>query len=213
MLGKMALALALIALSAPAGAENFSDDQSCSRFDASSSEECEGTIGGLQYRFKGTSGHIYTRPLAIDENSRLPLELEKTDAQSRTPSIRVECDRDKMTDAKSCDLFYRPIKGGPAGAFFIFAYGEGSSGRLCIGSNHYPGSQVRLRFDGGKMIVRSEREGDGCFPPATVRQMLAAERVVTQYMKWPYRTWVTSEGDTVGMKEAMKLADFLLKKL
>src|SRR5260221_934010 len=48
----------------------------------------------------------------------------------------VRCEKDAITDAKSCMMFH--------GDFSVFAYGDGKL-LVHIGDHHYPGSEITIR--------------------------------------------------------------------
>ncbi len=119
----------------------------------------------------------------------------------------TQCDIDKITDEKMCSM---KMKG-----LWIYAYGKGKV-IMSIGLEHFPGSSVTIRIDGGTPISNSSKN-DGNYSAGAsakiIEKLKRSKTVTTRYMRWPYRTWVDETLDISGFNEAFKYINWAVKRI
>lgn len=106
----------------------------------------------------------------------------------------ARCEVDKMTDAKKCLLYSRPLH---------FAFNNGRLELVFVGTKHYPGSQVMLRIDNEPPLsVKEPGFTGGQASDILNRFVTNAQRIRTRYREWPGK-FVDSELSTTGFAEAL----------
>lgn len=117
----------------------------------------------------------------------------------------VGCERDAITDRRSCYLQRKNL--------WIFIPASGRA-YVSIGQNHYPGSGVAVRVDGGKAVAGG---GDGRLSVAAsagmIRSLLAGRSVTMRHMEWPYRSWVDQTYDLTGFPESWQYVNWAVKRI
>ena len=148
-----------------------------------------GVLNGVHY-------NIYYEDSSASFAGQLADEHEPLAWWSRE-NWEVRCKVDPITDKRSCYLHL--------GNFWIFQRAKGKS-IVSIGADHYPGSTVAVRIDGGTPFT-SSAANDGSFPQNTSTRIIQAlskgKQVTTRYMEWPYRAWEDETLDLFGFNEAL----------
>lgn len=122
-------------------------------------------------------------------------------------TVDVSCEKDPITDKKMCLMKMKSL--------WIYAYGNGKK-VVSIGHDHYPGSSVFIRIDGGPSITGSA-VADGNLSIATsakiIERLARSKSVSTRYMEWPYRSWVDDSWDLYGFNEALQYITWAVKRI
>ena len=148
-----------------------------------------GAINGVKYRVYYTDG----------SGSFLGKKGGTLDWTEYQENWRVGCRKDAMSDEVSCSAsvhdLHLSIVNWRGGKFLYVAI---------IGSNHYPGSKVAIRFDRETPILGGRINGYAFENAETIMARLAkAETVTTRYQKWPYRAPVDRTWEVYGAKEVI----------
>ncbi|MFC7513873.1 hypothetical protein ACFQUU_02525 [Herbaspirillum sp. GCM10030257] len=117
----------------------------------------------------------------------------------------IECKTDAMTDKKTCSMH--------RGDLWVYVHGTGKA-VVSIGAEHFPGTSVAIRIDGGKPIsTSSANDGDfsGAASASLIAQLKKAKSVTTRYMKWPYQQYIDDTRDAFGFKEAFQYITWAVK--
>lgn len=121
--------------------------------------------------------------------------------------VDVSCEKDPITDKKVCLMKMKNL--------WVYAFGNGKK-VVSIGHDHYPGSSVVIRIDGGVPITGSA-SADGNLSAATsakvIERLVRAKTVTTRYMEWPYRAWVDDSWELYGFKEAFQYITWAVKRI
>jgi hypothetical protein len=106
----------------------------------------------------------------------------------------ARCEVDKMTDAKKCFVYSRPL---------YFGFSNGRLELVFVGTKHHPGSQVMLRIDNEPPLSVKEPGFTGG-QAADILKLVAAnaQRIRTRHQEWPGK-FVESELSPTGFAEAL----------
>lgn len=112
---------------------------------------------------------------------------------------RVRCNKDAMSDDVSCDAFLHDL------AIRIRRWRNGFLYSVIIGTDHYPGSRVAIRFDDDPPILGG-RSQPFAFdnPQAILERLLTAKKVTTRYRKWPREGDIDSTWEVYGAREVIE---------
>jgi len=123
----------------------------------------------------------------------------------------IYCRTNIWTDHESCwiSMYYRRSSKTPLAIGLDKNY---SPARICIGTEHYPGSKIMLRVD--RNPPRST--GAGCFTEnisTILKEINDGEFILTRFKKRPSQTWVGSRVSLYGLSLALELAEWLFKSI
>lgn len=156
-----------------------------------------GELNGVFYRFHHSDG---SGRVAGKEGNNGSLN------ESYFSNWSLSCEKDAMTDKKRCSMQLNDL--------WIYVYANGKS-IVSIGSEHFPGSSVAIRIDGGTPI-KASGDNDGDYSPATsakiIAQLKKAKTITTRFMKWPYQHWVDQSWDLYGFPEAYQYITWAVKR-
>lgn len=117
----------------------------------------------------------------------------------------VYCTKDQITDRKNCVM--------STDGLLVVLYPRGVSA-ISIGADHFPGSAIIIRIDGGKAI--SAANGGPFSKQASqdiVKRLVNAKKVNTRYMEWPYQTWDDKTFDLYAFKEAYSYMQWAINRI
>tara|TARA_B110000238_G_scaffold9522_1_gene9697 strand:+ start:1698 stop:2477 length:780 start_codon:yes stop_codon:yes gene_type:complete len=111
------------------------------------------------------------------------------------------CYKDEMDDTRYCQLSKEGLAVG--------IWKDGSS-FITIGHSHYPGSNVTLRIDKGKPIIKSEEHSfTNAQSDDIINALKSGKTVLTRYQEWPYQRNIDTSVDLYGFIEAWSLLNTL----
>lgn len=147
-----------------------------------------GTLNGILYEFFYSDGSgIFA---GTEGNSIRPLERS---------NWNVGCRKDPITDEKSCYMDKASLR--------VWVDNKRHS-EIYIGVNHYPGSPIVIRIDGGKPLAINSRMFNGSFgfrsSPAIIAKLSKARTYTTRYQEWPYRDYNDDTQTTYGFNESLQ---------
>lgn len=206
----------LVAITSSKGASEtikFTPDQECDTI--AGGETCHGTLNGLTYLYRfnkeGEGSGLVAKEAGV--------EWEKM-SLFKPAVFSVRCKKDPLDDGKICillsmhpstELPARTSRLGSNKAVYGVTYtGDRKKSLICVGQKHYPGEEIRIRFDEQKLITQTVKDDNACFAPPVAEQLLGAQKVVSDYVEWPTKARIVGKGDTIGLQESIALADFLL---
>ena len=107
----------------------------------------------------------------------------------------AQCEVDKMSDAKKCLVFSKPL---------FFGFTNGHLSIVIIGTKHYPGSQVMLRID-DEPPLSGQQPGFTGGQATKIMERCAtdAQRIRTRYREWPTGSFVEGELSPKGFADAL----------
>lgn len=98
---------------------------------------------------------------------------------------------------------------------WVWAYPNGHY-IVSVGQDHFPGSTVAIRIDGGKPITASAKNG-GMFSRQVSAKLLSqlkgASKLTTRYMEWPNRYWVDETWELYGFNEALQYITWAVDRI
>ncbi len=133
----------------------------------------EGTVNGVYYEF-GRDGYGSFRRHGADQKDQWS----------------ARCGKDAMDDYRWCSITNGDLK---------IMYFDSDETRVRIGRDHYPGTRVRLRIDGGKPISASKKGWSGNSAKRVVDRLTAGRKATTRYQEWPYKSYKESTTDLFGL--------------
>jgi hypothetical protein len=178
-------------------------------------EQCEPPKGGIDYQACSgtTSGMEYNRQIHVKNEASASITIKGDAGIGLRDEWTIECKVDKITDEKYCVILLsikQPDSNSPATVISAIKSNKRTAVQVCVGYDHYPGTKVFARVDGGKPLVTTASSG-GCFGDANSRKIMSGAHVVVQFQKWPSEASITFEGDMVGAADAVELAGFLIR--
>ncbi|MGH8951904.1 MAG: hypothetical protein ACRDX9_10805 [Acidimicrobiia bacterium] len=119
------------------------------------------------------------------------------------PLWSATCKEDAITDVFSCAITNR--SGG-----LLIVKDEGLQSFVAIGKDHFPGSRVFARVDGGGPFASDDFGWVGDEAKAVIQAMTGGSEAVLRYTEWPYRTPKDIEVDLFGLGVAVRYVDEVL---
>lgn len=154
--------------------------------------EHSGTLAGVRYaQYGDASGWVDATPQGSSANT----------GQQNRWSIR--CDRDAMTNKKTCTANLDDL--------WVAAQQDGRI-TVSVGYKHFPGSTTSIRIANSRYDTK-DRDGDFLQSNAIVKQLKDGNKLVTRYMKWPYRSWIDVERELYGADAAVALVTWSAKNI
>jgi hypothetical protein len=142
-----------------------------------------GALNGVTYLYRSNGIALFATAPATDWRN-----------MSRTNSWAIGCSKDAMTDVVSCAVSREDLR---------IVLSDTASFVVLIGTNHYPGSEVAIRFDQERPL-HSPAPGFPDFQTkAILDRSLTAATVTTRYQKWPYQANIDRTLELYGFKEAL----------
>lgn len=198
------VAAACVASGAWAEDVGFAENQTCE-------SHCSGGHKGLGYWFNRLDhpGGKFNGKMA-----KSPGEDAKDLSPLTDTVISLSCTKDPLDDSKLCVVMnIQEQADGKSKVVYSTTYkGDRAQMLVCVGYKHYPGSDVRIRYDSAAPISHKVQQTGGCIAVVSAG-LLKASKVTTEFAEWPKNNTVVTVGDTAGLKEALDLADFLLARL
>jgi len=171
--------------------QTFCSDQKSAKCEVTDEENAQGKLNGVWFQF--------LRGSAVVQGS------SGTDVKDwlKSEYWSVNCDRDKITEVKSCVLRKNENE------MFIRINSLGRTS-LYVGFDHFPESQTIIKI-GKKVFSTNDQYGYFQNPKQLLATMKDGAHVITRYTKWPDRSWVDSEFTTNGIDTAVLIARWMLK--
>ncbi len=144
----------------------------------------EGSVNGVRYRFfyaDGSGTFAGTKGNSLAKGER------------KAANWSVGCDKDSMNDKVHCFAVNRDLG--------LFVNADGSH-FLLIGSQHYPGSEVAVRFGDSQPIAADSKQQFSAEQSAElIGRLKNGETVSTRFQQWPYEQHIDKTFELYGFDE------------
>lgn len=168
----------------------------------------EGEINGVNYIFyysDGSGSFVGTKGGTLHGTGNYAASTALRENWS------VGCKKDAISDKKTCHMTMVGKN------LWIWAYPNGIYNvSVGNGDDHFPGSTVAIRIDGGTPITATAKNG-GSFSrqvsATLIAQIKRASKLTTRYMEWPNRYWVDETWELYGFNEALQYITWAVNKI
>jgi len=107
------------------------------------------------------------------------------------------CELDEFDDLHTCILRRDDLR--------IVLTKDGSP-LVIVGSDHYPDSEVAIRFDKDEALMASETiQFSGESAELIIKRLRTAKRVLTRYQEWPYQKNLDNSFEPYGFEQAWEM--------